>query len=208
MSVGGGSRPLYARVLRLRYLRLRPLTAFLLFEGSVAFAILLVLADLIEGWGVVAIPAAVAVMVKVNDVVAGALSRPPDGLHVWSRQHRDRTAVGRSRVPYRSGRSQPGGGPGPGGKRRRDEGRPGAKGRAGAGSPDEARPGADGDTQTPDSGVDRDAPDRREPRTWAIARVVARGRATVRSARSAASEAVRPDGADRRSRGNTGRFGG
>jgi hypothetical protein len=37
---------------------------------------------------------------------------------------------------------------------------------------------------------------------------VARGRASVRSARDAASEVVRPDGADRRSRGNTGRFGG
>jgi hypothetical protein len=207
MSVGGGSRPLYARVLRLRYLRLRPLTAFLLFEGSVAFAILLVLADFIDGWGVVAIPAAVGVMVKVNDVVTGALSRPPDGLHVWSRRHRDRTAVGRSRVPFRSGPSQPGGGPGPGVKGRRDE-RPGAKGRTGAGGPHEGRPGGDGDTQTRHRGVDRDAPDGREPRTWAIARVVARGRATVRSVRSAASEAVRPDGADRRSRGNTGRFGG
>jgi hypothetical protein len=150
---------------------LRPLAAFLLFEGSVAFAILLVLADLIDAWGVVAIPAAVAVMVKINDVVTGALGQPPDGLHVRPPRPRDRTAVGRSRVP--SGGT--------------DEG-DGAQPRA---------PRAAG----------RDNRDGREPRTWAIARVVARGRATVRSSRSVA-EPARPDGADRRSRGNTGRFGG
>jgi hypothetical protein len=208
MSVGGGSRPLYARVLRLRYLRLRPLAAFLLFEGSVAFAILLVLADLIDGWGVVAIPAAVAVMVKINDVVAGALNRPPDGLHVWSRRHRDRTPVGRSRVPYASRPPRADIGPGGGGNGRPGDGRPGGECPTGEGRPDEGGPGGVSGTQTRPRGADRDAPDGREPRTWAIARVVARGRATVRSARSAASEAVRPDGAGRRNRGNTGRFGG
>jgi hypothetical protein len=178
MSVGGGSRSLYARVLRLRHLRLRPLVAFLLFEGSVAFAILLVLADLIDGWGVVAIPAAVAVMVKVNDVVAGALDGPVSGAHVRPPRPRDRSAVGRSRVPYPAGRAGVG----------LDGGEVGQAEDGGG----EARPPR--------------APDGREPRTWAIARVVARGRATVRSSRS--SEATRPDGADRRSRGNTGRFGG
>jgi hypothetical protein len=192
MSVGGGFRPLYARVLRLRHLRLRPLVAFLLFEGSVAFAILLVLADLIDAWGVVAIPAAVAVMVKINDVVAGALSQPPDGLHVHLPRHRGRTVVGRSRVPYASGRAPAGGAAGEGGAVRSED-----------------SPGDDSGTQTRGHrGAGRDAPVAREPRTWAIARVVARGRASVRSARSAASEAVRPDGADRRNRGNTGRFGG
>jgi hypothetical protein len=184
MSVGGGSRPLYARVLRIRYLRLRPLVAFLLFEGSVAVAILLVLADLIDAWGVVAIPAAVAVMVKVNDVVAVALSQPPDGLHVRIPRHRDRAAVGRSRVPYPARRSRSSG------PLDQDDD-----------SGTETRP-------LPDRGADRDDPDRREPRTWAIARVVARGRATVRSSKSAESEPVRPDGADRRNRGNTGRFAG
>jgi len=192
MSVGGGFRPLYARVLRLRHLRLRPLVAFLLFEGSVAFAILLVLADLIDAWGVVAIPAAVAVMVKVNDVVAGALSQPPDGLHVRLPRHRERSVVGRSRVPYATGRARAANGvPAQGGDSRTEEDPPGD-----------------------DSGIEtrpirgRDPRDAREPRTWAIARVVARGRATVRSVRSAASEVARPDGADRRNRGNTGRFGG
>jgi hypothetical protein len=233
MSVGGGSRPLYSRVLRLRYLRLRPLTAFLLFEGSVAFAILLVLADLIDGWGIIAIPAAVAVMVKINDVVAGALSQPPDGLHVWYRQHRDRTAIGRSRVPFAFGSTQPAGGPGAGGRRRMRPGRVGGAGRTGGGGgtaqigtaqsgtarsgtarsgtesgPPAVRPREDSETQPHHRDAQGDAPDGREPRTWAIARVVARGRASVRSARDAASEVVRPDGADRRSRGNTGRFGG
>jgi hypothetical protein len=181
----GGPRPLYARVLRLRHLHLRPLVAFLLFEGSVAFSIVLVLADLIPVWGVGVIPVAVAVMVKLNDLVAGALNRPLAVAQLRTPRPRDRTAVGRSAVPY-----------GP---------------------------------ASQDSGVGDMVPVRvegaghdergRASRTWAIARVVARGRASVRSSRSSepatswrssgssGPDVARPDGADRHNRGNTGRFG-
>jgi hypothetical protein len=70
------ARPVYARVLQLRHLRLRPWSAFLLFEGSVGLAILLAFAEIINAWGVLAVPLAVAAAVKLNDVVAGALERP------------------------------------------------------------------------------------------------------------------------------------
>jgi hypothetical protein len=49
--------------------------SFLLFEGMVAVAVLLALAELTSWWAVAALPAAVAAMVKLNDVVAGAVSR-------------------------------------------------------------------------------------------------------------------------------------
>jgi hypothetical protein len=71
-----GSGPMYARLLRLRHLRLGQLTAFILCEGSVLIAVMLALADIIRWSGVFVIPVAVAVMVKLNDVVAGVLARP------------------------------------------------------------------------------------------------------------------------------------
>jgi hypothetical protein len=64
--------PLYARVLRLRRLRPGPVLCFVFLEGSVAFAVLLALAGLASWWTVLALPVAVAVMVKVNDLVAAA----------------------------------------------------------------------------------------------------------------------------------------
>jgi hypothetical protein len=45
---------------------------FLLFEGMVAVAALLALAELASWWAVAVLPAAVAAMVKVNDMVTGA----------------------------------------------------------------------------------------------------------------------------------------
>jgi hypothetical protein len=69
-------RPLYARLLHLRHLRLTQLTTFVLFEGSVLIAIVLALGEIISWWGVLAVPVAVAVMVKLNDIVAGVLNRP------------------------------------------------------------------------------------------------------------------------------------
>src|SRR5262245_32660030 len=71
-----GRRTTYARLLRLRHLRPSQLTTFILFEGSFLIAIVLALAELIHWWGVLLIPATVAVMVKFNDAVAGALARP------------------------------------------------------------------------------------------------------------------------------------
>ena len=152
--------PVYSRLLRLRHVRLRPLTAFLLFEGSFALGILLVMADIVTVWGVVAVPAAVAAMVKFNDVIAGRVNRPGGPTPVPAPRPRKRPAVGRSAVPE---------GYGP----------------TGIGvMPTVATAG---------------------PRTSGRAKVVARGRASVRSRDDLA---LRPDRGDRRGRGNTGRFGG
>jgi len=74
--VTSSRRPIYHRLLRLRQLRPGPLPTFVLFEGSVMLAMLLALADLINPWGILAIPVAVAVMVKLNDVIMVILRRP------------------------------------------------------------------------------------------------------------------------------------
>lgn len=67
--------PLYARVLRLRHLRPNGLTCLLFFEGSLVVGGLLALAELIPWWGMFVLAVAVAVMVKINDVVAAAVYR-------------------------------------------------------------------------------------------------------------------------------------
>lgn len=66
-------RPLYARVLRLRHLTPSGFLCFVFLEGAVALGILLALAELVSWWGVLVLPATVAVMVKLNDVIAGVL---------------------------------------------------------------------------------------------------------------------------------------
>ena len=71
-----GHRPLYARTLRLKSLAPSGFLCFAFLEGSVALGILLALAELVSWWGVLVLPATVAVMVKLNDVVAGAVSQP------------------------------------------------------------------------------------------------------------------------------------
>ncbi|MEN3304897.1 MAG: hypothetical protein V7603_1099 [Micromonosporaceae bacterium] len=73
----GRAAPLYARVLGLRGIRPGAVLCFLFFEGMVALGALLALAELTSWWAVLALPAAVAVMVKVNDVVAMLLAAPP-----------------------------------------------------------------------------------------------------------------------------------
>lgn len=72
----GRRRPLYARLLRLHRLRPGPVLCFIFLEGAIALGVLLALANLASWWAVLALPAAVAVMVKLNDVVAAAASRP------------------------------------------------------------------------------------------------------------------------------------
>jgi hypothetical protein len=74
MTAAAARRPIYARVLRLRHLRLSGLLCFILFEGMIALGVLLALAELTNWWAVVALPAAVALMVKLNDVLTGALT--------------------------------------------------------------------------------------------------------------------------------------
>jgi hypothetical protein len=69
--------PLYARVLRLRHLAPSGFLCFVFLEGAIALGILLALAELVSWWGVLVLPATVAVMVKLNDVVAGMVAGPP-----------------------------------------------------------------------------------------------------------------------------------
>lgn len=68
--------PLYARALRLRSLRPSGVLCFLYFEGAIALGILLALAELVNWWVVLLLPAAVAAMVKLNDLLAQAVPRP------------------------------------------------------------------------------------------------------------------------------------
>jgi hypothetical protein len=70
------SRPFYARMLRLRYLAPSGFLCFVFLEGAVALGFLLALAELVSWWGVLVLPIAVALMVKLNDAVTGALIRP------------------------------------------------------------------------------------------------------------------------------------
>ena len=68
-------RPLYARMLRLTYIQPGGVLCFVFFEGTIALALLLSLAELVNWWSVVLLPLCVAGIVKINDVVAGALAR-------------------------------------------------------------------------------------------------------------------------------------
>ncbi|MGN9775270.1 hypothetical protein ACTMS0_05770 [Micromonospora sp. H33] len=96
-------RPLYARVLGLRFVNPGGVLCFIFFEGSVALAALLALAELVTWWAVLVLPATVAVMVKLNDLVAARVVRSaalvPD-------QERDRfrrqmePAIGTARVDW------------------------------------------------------------------------------------------------------------
>lgn len=74
-----GRRPLYDSVLRLRHLRLARWQRLLLAEGSVVVAVLVVLAELASPWLLLALPVAVAVLVKLHDVLAGLLADRPAG---------------------------------------------------------------------------------------------------------------------------------
>ena len=69
-------QPLYARMLRLRHLAPSGFLCFVFLEGAVALGVLLALAELVSWWGVLVLPATVAGMVKLNDVLAGILARP------------------------------------------------------------------------------------------------------------------------------------
>ncbi|MFI7026520.1 hypothetical protein ACIBMZ_27760 [Micromonospora sp. NPDC049900] len=96
-------RPLYARVLGLRVVNPGGVLCFLFFEGAIALAALLVLAELVKWWAVLVLPAAVAVMVKLNDLVAAVVVRSAAAV---PEQERDRfrrqmaPAVGRARVDW------------------------------------------------------------------------------------------------------------
>ncbi|MEU5873960.1 hypothetical protein AB0A73_20685 [Glycomyces sp. NPDC047369] len=68
-------RPWYAKALGIKHLYLSNVMCVLLFEGSVGIAVLMALTELVTWWVVPILPLTVAAMVKLNDVVAGALSR-------------------------------------------------------------------------------------------------------------------------------------
>ncbi|MEV4724482.1 hypothetical protein AB0K29_12615 [Micromonospora humida] len=96
-------RPLYSRLLGLRIINPGGVLCFLFFEGAVAFAVLLALAELVSWWAVAVLPLAVAIMVKLNDEVAG---RVVHSAALVPEQERDRfrrelePVVGRAPVPY------------------------------------------------------------------------------------------------------------
>jgi hypothetical protein len=64
---------LYWRILRLRHVRPNSWQRAAFFEGSLAVAAVLVLADLASAWLLIALPAAVALVVKAHDVFVGWL---------------------------------------------------------------------------------------------------------------------------------------
>src|SRR4051794_18241057 len=97
MSTGersAGRRPMYARLLRLRRIRVTGLVSFLLMECTVAAAVLLALAELVSWWAVPLLPVLVAAGVKINDMVGGptnpadaARSHPiPGRAEPWDRE--------------------------------------------------------------------------------------------------------------------------
>jgi hypothetical protein len=93
------ARPLYFRLLRINHLRLRGPVTFALFEGSIGVAVLLALAEIVSWWGVFAIPASVALMVKLNDIVAGSVMRPLAFAHMATARFAGGVITGRSPAP-------------------------------------------------------------------------------------------------------------
>jgi hypothetical protein len=71
----GRPAPMFWRVLRLRHIRPNGWLRALFFEGSVALAVVLVLAGAASVWTIVVLPLVVALIVKANDVLVGSLRR-------------------------------------------------------------------------------------------------------------------------------------
>jgi hypothetical protein len=59
----------------LRHLYLSNAWCVVLFEGSIALAVLMALTELVTWWVVPVMPLAVAGMVKLNDLIAGTMER-------------------------------------------------------------------------------------------------------------------------------------
>jgi hypothetical protein len=77
--VAAKARPLYARALGLQFIQPSNLMCFMFFEGAIALGVLLALAELADWWAVAILPLSVAIMVKVNDAIAGAAARSGTG---------------------------------------------------------------------------------------------------------------------------------
>lgn len=66
--------PLLPRLLRLRHLRPNGWQRVVLGDVPIAVAVLLVLADLASAWTLLVLPLVVAAVVKLHDLLAGALT--------------------------------------------------------------------------------------------------------------------------------------
>jgi len=74
-TTGGTNPTLYARALRLKHIHPGGLACFLMFEGAIALAGLMALAEFVTWLAVILLPLVVAIVVKINDLVAGVFSR-------------------------------------------------------------------------------------------------------------------------------------
>ena len=96
----GGS--LYLRLLRIRHLKPRPWVMFLLVEAPILGAVLLALAEIVNWWAVLVVPATVAVWLKFSDVIAGeTYARPRAAAQLRRPRLRPRHWLGISQVPPR-----------------------------------------------------------------------------------------------------------
>lgn len=67
--------PLYPRLLRLRHVHPNAWQRAALGEGAIGAGVLLSMADLASAWSIVALPVAVAAVVKAHDLLQGLLDR-------------------------------------------------------------------------------------------------------------------------------------
>ena len=68
-------KPLYPRLLRLRHIAPNAWQRAALGEGAIGVGVLLAMADLASAWTIVALPVAVAAVVKAHDALQGLLER-------------------------------------------------------------------------------------------------------------------------------------
>ena len=72
-------KPLYPRLLRLRHIHPNAWQRAALGEGALGVGVLLAMADLASAWTIVALPVAVAGVVKAHDALQGLLDRGRPG---------------------------------------------------------------------------------------------------------------------------------
>lgn len=89
------ARPFYVTVLRLKHVHPNTWQRTALGEGSIGLAMLLVLADLGSAWLLLALPLAVATVVKLHDLMAGQLSSAAPDRPGPSRTELSRTELSR-----------------------------------------------------------------------------------------------------------------
>ena len=70
-------KPLYPRLLRLRHIAPNAWQRAALGEGAIGVGVLLAMADLASAWAIVALPVAVAGIVKAHDALQGVLDSSP-----------------------------------------------------------------------------------------------------------------------------------